>query len=59
MNKHKASIIVIAAGIFWGAMGLFVNELSAAGLSSMQIAAVRMLGSALIFTTVLLIKDPR
>ncbi len=59
MNKHKASFIVITAGIFWGAMGLFVNELSAAGLSSMQIAAVRMLGSALIFTTVLLLKDPR
>ena len=56
--KTKASIAVILAGILWGCITLFVRRLSAAGLTSMQIALARLAVSAVLFSLFLLIRDP-
>ena len=56
--KTKASIAVILAGILWGCITLFVRRLSAAGLTSMQIALARLAVSAVLFSLFLLIKEP-
>ena len=55
--KTKASISVILAGVLWGCINLFVRRLSAAGLSSMQIALARLAVAAVLFCTFLLIRD--
>lgn len=41
MNQGKATTCVLTAGALWGCISLFVRQLSAAGLSAMDIAAVR------------------
>ncbi len=55
MNRHTLYIII--AGVLWGAIALFVNPLSALGLSSMQIVALRVTFSAVILSSYTLIKD--
>ena len=57
-SSSKAPIAVILAGVTWATMAIFVKELSARGLSSMQIALVRMIVAASIMVIYLLIKDP-
>lgn len=60
MNKtseSKGIISIITAGVFWGSMGLFVRSLSQYGLSSSQIASLRIIVAAIIFSLILLIKD--
>lgn len=57
-SETKGSVLVLAAGILWGSMGLFVRPLSAMGLSSLQISSVRMIVAALLFNIVLIIKNP-
>lgn len=42
--KKFAWIFVLAAGILWGTIGIYVKKLNAAGLNSMDIVAIR--GSA-------------
>ena len=42
MHK-KAVLSVVGAGVLWGIISLFIRPLSAAGLDSVQIAAVRMI----------------
>lgn len=56
--KNKAAVSVILAGILWGVISLFINTLSAAGFDSMQIACVRMITSAVIFTTFVAFRSP-
>ena len=56
--KTKASIAVVLAGVLWGCITLFVRRLSAAGLTSMQIALARLAVSAVLFSLFLLIRDP-
>ena len=51
------TLAVLASGIFWGTMGLFVRELNAAGLSSMHIVTVRCFVTMLVVGIVILIKD--
>ena len=58
MKQHKPALAVLAAGVAWGVISLFVRSLSAAGLSPMQIALLRLLFSALIFFPWLALKDP-
>lgn len=49
MNEKAAggSISILAAGILWGTMGLFVRGLSADGFTSMEIVALRSFGALL------------
>lgn len=58
MKKTGAVIAVILAGCLWGVINIFVKTLSAAGLSSLQIALSRLAAAALLFSVFLLIKDP-
>ena len=57
MSKAKATICVLVAGALWGCISLFVRELSAAGLSYMDIAAVRVMVSAVGMLIVVLVVD--
>jgi drug/metabolite transporter (DMT)-like permease len=46
MKKILPTASVIAAGVLWGIISFFINALSAAGMSAMQITFVRMAVSA-------------
>lgn len=52
-----AALCVIAAGILWGTMGIFVRYFSAWGFSTIQITAFRILLAALIFLVFLAVTD--
>ncbi|MBU3825950.1 MAG: DMT family transporter [Candidatus Anaerobiospirillum merdipullorum] len=52
-----ASIFILMAGVLWGSQGIFAKDLSAAGLSIYNIAAIRISGCAIfILLAVLLLK---
>ena len=55
MNKSYLYIILAAA--FWGAMGIFVNGLSALGLTTVQIAMLRALTSMLFISILIIWRD--
>ena len=57
MERTKAVAAVLAAGVMWGCISLFIRPLSAAGLDSTQIAAVRMLVAAPVFFAVTAIRS--
>lgn len=57
-NSSHGTAFIILAAIFWGSMGIFVRSLSAYGLSSIQIASVRLTVSALLMALILLYKEP-
>ena len=46
--KRNASLAVLAAGTLWGSMGIFVRVMNAAGLSSMEVVALRILSGCLL-----------
>ncbi|MBQ2751787.1 MAG: EamA family transporter [Oscillospiraceae bacterium] len=50
MDRKTGTIMIVAAGILWGSMSIFVNALTALGMTSMQISVSRSL-----FTPFLLI----
>ena len=52
MKEKTAALCVISAGVLWGVISFFIRALSAAGLDSLQITAVRMLVTAPIFFAV-------
>ncbi len=58
-NKSSAlaSLSVIAAGVFWGIISLFIKNISAYGIDAMQISLIRMAVAAPLFTAFLLITD--
>ena len=56
--KRLAPLAVLAAGVFWGMMGLFVRTLNAAGLAAMEVVEVRMLGGLVIVGIYMLIFCP-
>lgn len=58
MNQ-KASMAVILAGVLWGTISVFIRTLSAAGIDPLEIAMIRMIVAALLFTAVVAIKDTR
>ncbi len=47
--KKLYALLVVVAGVLWGIIGIFVRSLQDAGLSSMQIVAIRMAVSAVLF----------
>ncbi|MDO5396861.1 MAG: DMT family transporter [bacterium] len=57
MIKIKNSLCIIAAGILWGIISVFVNCLADMGFTSLQIVAIRVFFSALIMVIYLLIAD--
>ena len=55
--KKSAPVQVLIAGILWGSMGVFVRILGDYGLSSIQIASLRIIFGALIFLLILAVFD--
>lgn len=53
--KKLAPILVIIAGVLWGSMGLFVRTLTAHGLATMEIVALRAIVTSIVLLIVLLI----
>jgi len=49
-NKTVGALLIIAAGVLWGTMGLFVRYFNGIGLESLEIVSVR-----IIFTTLMLV----
>lgn len=56
-NRNMGPVLIVLAGCFWGSMGLFVRNLTAAGFSAIQIAAIRITLAALFFAALQLVKD--
>lgn len=55
----KAVAAVLLAGVLWGVINIFIRKLSAGGLDALQISAIRMTVSVIVFPIVVLIKDRR
>ena len=56
-RKLRACLYVLIASCLWGVIGIFVTELRAAGLTPMQIVAVRVTGTAALYGLILLATD--
>lgn len=59
MKRYIGALSVIAAGCLWGTIGIFVRRLSEAGMTSIQIAAIRIFVTAIILFTGLLLFNRR
>ena len=57
MKQLRPAFSVIAAGILWGIINIFVKTLSAAGINPLQISAIRMMVAAICFSLFVLIYD--
>lgn len=57
MQRVKAVICVLLAGIFWGCISLFMYGLADCGISSNGIVSLRMFLAAIVFLIYLLIRD--
>lgn len=57
MKQTKPVLAVIAAGVLWGIINLFVKQLSAVGIDPLQISLIRMAIAAVCFSLFVLIKD--
>lgn len=57
MKQHLGSLAILGAGSLWGIISLFVRELSAMGLDSLQIGFLRSLLAALMLLVWLLLRD--
>ncbi len=55
--KKLAVLLVVVAGTLWGVIGYFVRSLQSQGLDSLQIVAIRMSISAILFALYALIFD--
>lgn len=59
-DQNVLSVVsVIAAGVFWGIISLFIKNMSSFGLDAMQIATLRLIVAAVFFTVFVLIRDPK
>ncbi len=57
MGKNKGAVSVVIAACFWGTAGLFVRSLTALGIATMQLVAVRMTLSVVMLALFILLKD--
>lgn len=57
--KKLSPFFIIAAGILWGAIGIFVRRLNSSELSSLDISLIRSVCSAIILLTIHLIIDAK
>lgn len=55
--ERKASIFVVASGVLWGLIAIFIKGLSAGGFSSLEISSVRLIGATVMFGIFILITD--
>ncbi len=55
--KKLSPLFIITAGILWGAIGIFVRELNASGMNSLDIIFIRAIFTAVIIFAILLITD--
>ncbi|MCD7770269.1 MAG: DMT family transporter [Oscillospiraceae bacterium] len=55
----KYDIAILAAGVFWGVIGLFTRQLEAVGVPSSGVLIVRSSGCGILFVLCALCKDPR
>ncbi len=53
----RNALCIVAAGILWGIISIFVSQLSAAGFTSMQVVAIRVLFAAVALVAALLVFD--
>ncbi len=58
MNK-VAPVFILLAGILWGMQGIYTRHFNAAGLTSFDIAAIRICGTGLTALILLLVLRPR
>ncbi len=57
-NKHRlAYIYIITGAALWGTIGLYVDALSEAGFTSLQIVTLRVVSASIFLVVYLLIKD--
>lgn len=59
MSKCKCSLLVLGAGVLWGATGLFFRQLTAMGLASLEVLLLRIGFAALFLGVVVAVKNPR
>lgn len=59
LSLKKYDVFILLAGCFWGMIGLFTRQLSAAGVTSGGILVIRSGGCAVLFTVWALLKDPK
>lgn len=59
MPSNKGYVMVLIAALMWGSIGIFVNSLAACGLSSVSIAALRLLVGAVLLIPVLAVMGMR
>ena len=57
MKQLRPVLAVIAAGVLWGIINIFVKTLSASGIDPLQISAIRMIIAAVCFSLFVLIYD--
>lgn len=57
MKKNYATISVIASGVLWGVISLFIKNMSSYGLDAMQITSIRLILAAVCFTLFVFLKD--
>lgn len=58
-KSAMSTMSVISAGVLWGVISLFIKNMSAYGLDAMQIATLRLIVAAVVFTVFVLLKDPK
>ena len=57
-NKSNfALLFILAAGILWGSMGIFVDILTGLGFTELQSAAIRICSAAVMYVVFLALKD--
>ena len=56
-NNTKGALLVILAGACWGSISIFINYLSAAGLSELQIAFLRQTFASLVLVLIVFMRD--
>lgn len=58
-SNRLAYIYVLLGAALWGIIGLFVDALSQAGFTSLQIVTLRVVAAAVMLTLFLALKDPK
>ena len=56
-KSNLGYVLVLVAALMWGSIGIFVNGISAMGVSSQSMAAFRLLVGALILAPVLMFRQ--
>ena len=55
--KNLGSVVIMTAGILWGAMGIFVKRLTLAGFTPVEVSAMRYIFSAFIILAAVFLLD--